>query len=70
VKKVTFNHKNLLKPTPKIILRVVNAVQSCCAMTLGMAIYSDNKTILYIASTISILCHFINTYAGVNDKNN
>jgi hypothetical protein len=67
MKKMTFSYKNLLNPTPKIILKVVNAVQSCCAMMLGMAIYHDHKTLLYIVSTISIVCHFINAYSGVKE---
>jgi hypothetical protein len=66
--KITFSYKNFLAPTPKSILRVVNAVQSCCVMALGMAIYHDHTTLLLIISTVSIACHFVNACAGM--KNN
>ena len=66
--KITFSYKNFLSPTPKKILRIVNAVQTCCAMALGMAIYNEHKTVLLIISTVSIVCHFINSLSGIKDE--
>lgn len=64
MRRISLSHKNVFKQTPKIIVKIVNAVQSCCVVALGMSIYHDNKTFLYIVSSISIICHFINTYTA------
>ena len=65
--KITFSYKNFFKPTPKRILKLVNAIQSCCLMALGMSIYHNNETVVYIISTVSIVCHFISSCAGTKD---